>query len=668
MKPFAPLFLLLALAARLAGAQCPISVFTPTAGCAEPFRAFLVAPNSPNNGQEVSVFCPGAVYRFEHCVARNLPAGTRYLYTADPLAPNCIVGSIALNDEAVYRTPPVSATATRVVVTENAGLLANGTLYQRTFTVAVLAPPTFAVLPCPAGNVRLLIGGPANNAFFAVIGGVRRRVVAPDTVLALPPGTAALTVFARPTGSLCELSATNPIPAIAPPPTPVLTSLVLDGALPGPATFTFPAGSLPPYYRYTLVRASAAAPGGYAPVANVAPGTTTLPLPAALPGCYALRRADFCHTDSVVSAEVCTLGLAGQALPGLNQLTLSYAGPAQPLLLTRNGTALATLPAGTTAYADRAVVCGTRYRYQVQADLSGGRFSRSQEVALLASTGVVPPIPTLRTSFNLNNAVELSAALPAGAAVPPGSTLRYQRRSGGSTGGTEVAAVVASATAPPRLVRDSTALAALLAAPPCYTVRLVDVCGQPSPESPAACPALLTATPDPADPAATALRYTPLQGPGGPFAYTLLVLDARNAELRRQAVSGGTAVDVPPFTDPQRLRYRLEITGPGLPAPSYSNLANVQRLLSLSIPTAFTPNGDGLNDVLELKGRFLDTFNFIIVDRNGQQVFRATDRSTAWDGRINGRAPVNGTYVWRFEQAGADGKLQAQTGTVMIVD
>ena len=667
MRPFAPLFLLLTLAARLAGAQqCPILTFPATAGCAVPFRAFLVAPGSPNNGREDSVFCPGAVYRFEHCAGRNLPAGTTYLYTADPLAPNCIVGSFALNDESVYRTPPVAATANRVVVTENAGYLGNGTLYQRTFRVAALAAPTFAVLPCPAGNVRLQIAGPANNAFFAIIGGVRRRVLARDTVLALPAGTAALTVFARPTGSRCELSATQTVPVIAPAPAPAIAGLVLDGALPGPATFTFPAGNLPPYYRYTLVRASPAAPGGYVPVANVPPGTATFPLPAAQPGCYALRRADFCRTDSAVSAEICTLALAGQALTGRNELALAYAGPPQALTLLRNGTALATLPAGITTYADRAVVCGTSYPYQVQADLGSGRFSRSNEVALLATTGEVPPTPALRVSFDLQNAVVLSAALPAGAAVPPGSTLRYRRSSGGGTPA-ELTAATASATAPPRPVRDSTALADLLAAPPCYSVRLVDVCRQPSPESPAACPALLTATPSPADPTATTLRYTPLQSPGGPFGYVLLVLDAANAELRRQAVNGGAAVDVAPFTDPQRLRYRLEITGPG-GLLSYSNVATVQRPLDLAIPSAFTPNGDGLNDVLELKGRFLDLFTFVVVDRNGQEVFRATDRRTAWDGRINGRAPVNGAYVWRFEQADADGKRQAQTGTVMIVN
>jgi len=85
------------------------------------------------------------------------------------------------------------------------------------------------------------------------------------------------------------------------------------------------------------------------------------------------------------------------------------------------------------------------------------------------------------------------------------------------------------------------------------------------------------------------------------------------------------------------------------------------------MPTAFTPNGDGLNDVLELKGRYLQNFVFIIVDRNGQEVFRATDRTLPWDGTIRGHAPVNGAYVWRFDLTGEDNQPFRQTGTITIL-
>ena len=56
-----------------------------------------------------------------------------------------------------------------------------------------------------------------------------------------------------------------------------------------------------------------------------------------------------------------------------------------------------------------------------------------------------------------------------------------------------------------------------------------------------------------------------------------------------------------------------------------------------------------------------------MVDRNGQEVFRGTQRNEAWDGTIQGHAPVLGAYVWRFQQESEDGKPFIATGSVTIL-
>ncbi|MBK9253964.1 MAG: gliding motility-associated C-terminal domain-containing protein [Saprospiraceae bacterium] len=56
------------------------------------------------------------------------------------------------------------------------------------------------------------------------------------------------------------------------------------------------------------------------------------------------------------------------------------------------------------------------------------------------------------------------------------------------------------------------------------------------------------------------------------------------------------------------------------------------------LPNAFTPNGDGNNDVLLVRSNFIDELELIIYNRWGQEVFRTTDKNVGWDGTFQGRA------------------------------
>ncbi|MBU1720246.1 MAG: gliding motility-associated C-terminal domain-containing protein, partial [Bacteroidetes bacterium] len=74
----------------------------------------------------------------------------------------------------------------------------------------------------------------------------------------------------------------------------------------------------------------------------------------------------------------------------------------------------------------------------------------------------------------------------------------------------------------------------------------------------------------------------------------------------------------------------------------------------LYIPTAFSPNGDQVNDVLYVRG-MCDDFLMMIFDRWGQKVFETRDISTGWDGTFNGK--VLNTSVFNFviiQQPGTD--------------
>ena len=55
------------------------------------------------------------------------------------------------------------------------------------------------------------------------------------------------------------------------------------------------------------------------------------------------------------------------------------------------------------------------------------------------------------------------------------------------------------------------------------------------------------------------------------------------------------------------------------------------------IPNAFTPNGDGKNDLLKVFPVGFKSFDYVAVfNRYGEQVFFTKDWNQGWDGRVNG--------------------------------
>lgn len=54
------------------------------------------------------------------------------------------------------------------------------------------------------------------------------------------------------------------------------------------------------------------------------------------------------------------------------------------------------------------------------------------------------------------------------------------------------------------------------------------------------------------------------------------------------------------------------------------------------VPNTFTPNGDKLNDILYVRGNYIDEMEFYIYNRWGEKVFESRDKDLGWDGRYKG--------------------------------
>jgi gliding motility-associated-like protein len=67
------------------------------------------------------------------------------------------------------------------------------------------------------------------------------------------------------------------------------------------------------------------------------------------------------------------------------------------------------------------------------------------------------------------------------------------------------------------------------------------------------------------------------------------------------------------------------------------------------VPTAFTPNGDGNNDLFKAEfGENVIKFQLEVFNRWGQRVFNSNDFKKGWDGRIQGLLQPTGVYAWKI--------------------
>ena len=85
------------------------------------------------------------------------------------------------------------------------------------------------------------------------------------------------------------------------------------------------------------------------------------------------------------------------------------------------------------------------------------------------------------------------------------------------------------------------------------------------------------------------------------------------------------------------------------------------------VPTTFTPNGDGKNDIFRVRGEQFTLEVMKIYDQWGTLLYSTDASLPQWDGTVNGKTVMNGTYVYRIVILDENFNKQEMTGPVTVI-
>jgi gliding motility-associated-like protein len=180
--------------------------------------------------------------------------------------------------------------------------------------------------------------------------------------------------------------------------------------------------------------------------------------------------------------------------------------------------------------------------------------------------------------------------------------------------------------------------------------------------------------------AATGVHNVLIEPPKPGVSYPVLYLLA-NSPATLQARSFGQTVawqpanfltspttGTPVFTGSADEVYTIQITTAAGCITIDTQAVKIVTKVDIMVPTAFTPNGDGRNDILRpfLFG-LKELVYFRVYNRWGQLLYETKTQHQGWNGRYGGKLLGNEVVVWIAEGIGMDGTRHSRKGTTVCV-
>lgn len=372
--------------------------------------------------------------------------------------------------------------------------------------------------------------------------------------------------------------------------------------------------------------------------------------------CFRLGAFDPCNNRIVYSNIICSSNLDVNAQNNVNNVVWSTNNTGVSnfrVAKTWNGGSQ-TVTDNASPYADTEIFCGTEYCYTITTNYPNGSQSISLPKCITAISNDIPATIENISTIVTDPGVSVLWSSPTTFTPDEFSLFRINQGSSGLVGST-----------------NATTLTDALyttASPSCYKVSYVDVCGNQSLESLEACPIQLGAILQKDN--TVALSWTAYNGwKDGVSEYVVEKLSPTGQNL--QTFNPGTSLtllDDEINLNEQTVVYRVTAIPVALGiTESVSNTVFILKNPNLFSPTAFTPNGDGLNDVFNVFGQYIDSFEMDIFNRWGELLFTTRELSEGWDGTYRGNAMPEGTYTFVAQMTDRAGRAFKKSGTVVLL-
>jgi gliding motility-associated-like protein len=398
--------------------------------------------------------------------------------------------------------------------------------------------------------------------------------------------------------------------------------------------------------------------------------------------CYQLTVEDVCGIQTPLDSALlnCTIDLQGT--PAINSVVLSW----NPYTDWINGVStydifrvydynsasdvyLTTVAGNVTTYLDLAAECPRTYHYRVRANENGGNAQVSY-----SDTMQVEPIyqPPNYSAYLFRASVDNNQDITVTWEGPPitNGYIYLLDKSLDNTNWTQIAVI-------PWIAGDVTYLDTFNDLTPVdvqttsyyYRVALIDTCGWVFPYSNFGVSMVLE----------TKLVNKIPTLTWSPYASWYYNVDYYAIELWDSANAVWTYVDQVPNTvfkyedrisDIKQPNYCYRIRANellGREADCYSNTDCTPIISAIYSPNAFSPNGDGANDVFNLVGVYVGDYSLLIYDRWGNEIYTTNSTKTGWDGTNNGKSCPEGVYVFRANGIGYDGRELEMKGSVTLI-